>query len=57
MLFLQNGFPQKTANALARMGYPTKPTTGVARVEAIVVKDGALEGGTESHLNGKVAGY
>lgn len=57
VLYLQNGFPKTTADALEKMGYPIKPVAGVARVEAIVVKDGRLEGGTESHLNGKVAGY
>jgi hypothetical protein len=39
------------------MGYQIKPTDGVARVEAIVVNGDALEGGTESRQNGKVAGY
>ncbi len=39
------------------MGYDLRPTDGVARVEAIVVKDGMLEGGTESRQHGKVAGY
>ncbi len=57
ILYLQNGFPEATAEALKKMGYPIKPTGGVARVEAIVVKNGQLEGGTESRLNGKVAGY
>lgn len=57
ILFLQNGFPQATEEALKKMGYQTKPTEGVARVEAIVAKDGRLEGGTESRLNGKVAAY
>ena len=56
-LYLQNGFPAATADALKKMGYPIKPIGGVARVEAIVDKDGVLEGGTESRLNGKVAGY
>jgi hypothetical protein len=39
------------------MGYKTEPIEGVARVEAIVLTDGKLEGGTESRLNGKVAAY
>ncbi len=56
-LYIQNGFPPQTADALARMGYPIKPIAGVARVEAIVVNNGVLEGGTESRLDGKVAGY
>lgn len=57
ILFLQNGFSEQTASALKNMGYEIKPTSGVARVEAIVMNNGTLEGGTESRLNGKVAGY
>jgi gamma-glutamyltranspeptidase/glutathione hydrolase len=56
-LYLQNGFPEATADVLKKMGYEIMPTEGVARVEAIVVEDGRLEGGTESRLNGKVAAY
>ncbi len=56
-LYLQHGFPQQTSEALQKMGYQIQPTGGVARVEAIVVKDGVLEGGTESRLDGKAAGY
>ncbi len=57
ILFLQNGFPEQVSAELANMGYTIKPTPGVARVEAIVMNNGALEGGTESRLSGKVAGY
>ncbi len=39
------------------MGYALRPIDGVARVEAIVVDNGTLEGGTESRYNGKAAGY
>jgi gamma-glutamyltranspeptidase len=39
------------------MGYDIKPVGSVARVEAIVVNKGTLEGGTDSRLDGKVAGY
>ncbi|HEY6989472.1 MAG TPA: gamma-glutamyltransferase, partial [Bryobacteraceae bacterium] len=46
-LYLQNGFRADTEAALARMGYPIKPISGVARVEAIVMNNGVLEGGTE----------
>jgi gamma-glutamyltranspeptidase / glutathione hydrolase len=56
-LYLQHGFPEQTAQALEKMGYQVKGVEGVARVEAIVVKNGVLEGGTESRLDGKVAGY
>ncbi len=56
-LYLQHGFPPAVEKALQNMGYEVKPTDGVARVEAIVMQNGTLEGGTESHLHGKVAGY
>jgi gamma-glutamyltranspeptidase/glutathione hydrolase len=57
ILYLQNGFPGATEDALKKMGYQVKSTEGVARVEAIVVKGGTLQGGTESRLHGKVAAY
>ena len=57
ILYLQNGFNAEASEQLKKMGYEIKPTEGVARVEAIVLKNGVLEGGTESHLHGKVAGY
>jgi gamma-glutamyltranspeptidase/glutathione hydrolase len=57
VLYMQKGFSDTTAAALKKMGYRIEPTASVARVEAIVKKDGILQGGTESGLNGKVAGY
>lgn len=57
VLYLQNGFSRETEEQLRTMGYDIKPTDSVARVEAIVVKNGMLEGGTESRNHGKVAGY
>jgi gamma-glutamyltranspeptidase/glutathione hydrolase len=57
ILYLQNGFSAQTEDALKAMGYAIKPVAGVARVEAIVAHNGVLEGGTESRLHGKVAGY
>ena len=57
ILYLQNGFRPETQAALVQMGYRTQLTDGVARVEAIVANHGMLEGGTESRLSGKVAGY
>jgi len=57
VLYLQNGFPPHEAEALRAMGYEIKPVGGVARVETIVVNNGSLEGGTETRLSGKVAGY
>ena len=57
VLTLQNGFPPQAAEQLRAMGYEIRPVGGVAIVEAIVVNNGSLEGGTESRRNGKVAGY
>jgi gamma-glutamyltranspeptidase/glutathione hydrolase len=57
ILYLQKGFKPETQQTLEKMGYKTEPIEGVARVEAIVLTDGKLEGGTESRLNGKVAAY
>ena len=57
VLYLQNGFSRQAESALSKMGYKVQQTKAVARVEAIVVNGSHLEGGTESHVNGKVAGY
>lgn len=57
VLYLQDGFQHDTEEALKKMGYEVKSTNGVARVEAIVARDGLLEGGTESRGHGKVSGY
>ncbi len=57
VLYLQKGFNPEFTAILEKMGYKTERTDGVARVEAIVVKNSVLQGGTESKRNGKVAGY
>jgi gamma-glutamyltranspeptidase/glutathione hydrolase len=61
VLYLQKNFNADTQAALTKMGYTIKSIDGVARVEAIVVRDGVLEGGTETRAagwnQGKVAGY
>ena len=57
VLYLAPGFAPATEQALQHMGYDIKPIEGVARVEAIVNQNGALEGGTESRYHGKVAAY
>lgn len=57
VLYLQNGFSDQSFAALKQMGYEIKMIGGVAQVQAIVVDNDTLEGGTESRLNGKVAGY
>jgi gamma-glutamyltranspeptidase/glutathione hydrolase len=57
VLYMEKGFRPETKAALRKMGYDIKPIESVARVEAIVVKNGGLEGGTETRLDGKVAAY
>lgn len=57
VLYMEKGFHPETVAALKKMGYEIKPIESVARVEAIVVKNGVLEGGTETRLDGKVAAY
>jgi gamma-glutamyltranspeptidase / glutathione hydrolase len=57
-LYLETGFPHATEEALMQMGYTPRPIDGVARVEAIVVRNGQLSGGTDPRNEaGKVAGY
>jgi gamma-glutamyltranspeptidase / glutathione hydrolase len=56
-LYLQKTFDRDAEAKLTEMGYQIKPVDGIARVEAIVVKDGVIEGGTESRLSGKASGY
>jgi gamma-glutamyltranspeptidase/glutathione hydrolase len=57
ILYLQNGFDAKVQTLLTQMGYTIQPIDSVARVEAIVARNGKLEGGTESRMHGKVSGY
>jgi gamma-glutamyltranspeptidase/glutathione hydrolase len=57
VLYLQNGFSETSFAGLKQMGYDIKPIGGVAQVQAIVIQNGTLEGGTETRLSGKVAGY
>lgn len=57
VLYMQKGFSDSAVAALKKMGYHIEPTGGVARVEAIVKEGGVLQGGTESGMNGKAAGY
>jgi gamma-glutamyltranspeptidase/glutathione hydrolase len=57
VLYMEKGFRPETKAVLRKMGYDIEPIESVARVEAIVVKNGLLEGGTETRLDGKVAAY
>jgi gamma-glutamyltranspeptidase/glutathione hydrolase len=56
-LSMEEGFSPDTIALLARRGHSTAPIPGVALVEAILVKDGWLEGATDPRGHGKVAGY
>jgi gamma-glutamyltranspeptidase/glutathione hydrolase len=57
-LYLEKGFPDTTQQALTKMGYVIQPIEGVARVQAIVVGDGMLTGGSDTRgESGKVTGY
>jgi gamma-glutamyltranspeptidase / glutathione hydrolase len=58
-LELEKGISPDTAAILKKMGYDVDQSAriSIARVEAIVVKDGWLEGGTDGRGSGKVAGY
>jgi gamma-glutamyltranspeptidase/glutathione hydrolase len=57
-LYLETGFPHATEEGLMQMGYTPRPIGEVARVEAIVVRNGRLTGGTDGRgESGKVAGY
>jgi len=57
-LYMEKGFPDPTQQALTKMGYAIQPIESVARVQAIVLRDGALSGGSDTRgESGKVAGY
>lgn len=57
VLYLENGFPQHTVEALEKMGYRIQPRDHVARVVAIVEKHGVLAGAAQPRETAKVAGY
>jgi gamma-glutamyltranspeptidase / glutathione hydrolase len=58
-LELEKGISPDTAAILKSMGYDVNqgPGVSVARVEAIVIGDGWLQGGSDGRGNGKAAGY
>ena len=58
-LELEKGVSPDTAALLRAMGYDVKQdaSVSVARVEAIVIDAGWLQGGTDGRGNGKAAGY
>jgi len=58
-LYLEKGISPDTANLLRGMGYDVDqgPNVSVARVEAIVVDKGWLQGGSDGRGNGRAAGY
>jgi gamma-glutamyltranspeptidase/glutathione hydrolase len=57
VLYLEPTFPAPVENQLKRMGYQIQMAPEIARVEAITVQDGQLQGGTRAQVHGKAAGY
>ncbi|MFN7924988.1 MAG: gamma-glutamyltransferase [Bryobacteraceae bacterium] len=56
-LSLERGFSPDTIRLLEQRGHQIARIESVARVEAIVIKDGWLQGGTDGRGDGKAAGY
>ena len=59
MLYLEKGFSPDTVALLKQRGYHVDYAPGVviARVEAIVIDGGWLQGGSDGRAVGKAAGY
>lgn len=57
VLYLEPDFPRAVEGQLKGMGYQTQMMREIARVEAIAVNGGVLEGGTRARVHGKAAGY
>jgi gamma-glutamyltranspeptidase/glutathione hydrolase len=57
-LFVERGVSPDTKRLLENMGYELKGTGGVGRVEAILIDNGWLQGGSDGRApDGKAAGY
>ena len=56
-LTMERGFSPDTIRILESMGHHIKPTTGVARIETIVLDGGWLTGGADGRGDTKAAGY
>jgi gamma-glutamyltranspeptidase/glutathione hydrolase len=60
VLYLDKGISPDTIALLRGMGHEVSqldPTSGVARVEAILSEDGWIEGATDPKGSGKAEGY
>ncbi len=57
VLYMERGFSPDTIKILRGEGYKIELTGGVAVVEAILNRDGWLEGATDGRGHGKAAGY
>ncbi len=55
-LYVERGFSPDTITLLKAKGHIVENISGVALVEAILVDDGWLQGGTDGRANGKAAG-
>jgi gamma-glutamyltranspeptidase/glutathione hydrolase len=56
-LTVEKGFSPDTLKLLESRGHKVELSTSVARVEAIVIDQGWLQGGADSRGYGKVEGY
>ena len=57
-LYVERGTSPDTIALLKQMGHTVEPAVGgVARVEAIVIENGWLQGASDGRGNGKAAGY
>jgi gamma-glutamyltranspeptidase/glutathione hydrolase len=57
-LYVERGTSPDTIALLKHMGHTVEPAVGgVARVEAIVIGNGWLEGASDGRGNGKATGY
>jgi len=54
---LEKGFSPDTVELLKSKGHKIAPIEGVARVEAILIEGGWLQGATDGRGSGKAAGY
>ena len=57
VLAIEKGFSPDTVKILESLGHKVESTTSVARIEAIVIDNGLLQGGADGRGYGKAEGY
>ena len=57
VLAIEKGFSPDTVRILESLGHKVESTTSVARIEAIVIDNGLLQGGADGRGYGKAEGY